>query len=92
MAFGCLRENNQSETEEYSVDNATLKDEVGVIKDYATHSGEKTITDELVIVGAEPANTATNGQSGTTIVSSMSISRTNTDFAKVTTVSKTALA
>ena len=92
MAFGCLRANNQSETEEYSVDDAQLKNEVGVIKDYATHSGEKTITDETVIVGAEPTNTATNGQSGTSIVSSVSITRSNTDFAKVTTTTKEALA
>jgi hypothetical protein len=92
MAFGCLRANNQSETEEYSVDDAQLKDEVGVIKDYATHSGEKTVTDETVIVGLEPTNTATNGQSGTSITSSVTINRSNTDFAKVTTVTKEALA
>jgi hypothetical protein len=91
MAFGCLRSNNQSETEEYSVDDAQLKDENGIIKDYATHSGEKTTTDETVIVGAEPVNTAINGQTGTNIVSSVSISRSNTDFAKVTTTSKEAL-
>jgi hypothetical protein len=91
MAFGCERANNQSETEEYSVDDAQLKNEVGVIKDYATHSGEKTVTDETVIVGAEPTNTATNGQSGTSITSSVTINRSNTDFAKVTTVTKEAL-
>ena len=92
MAFGCVGENNQSETVEYSVDDAQLKDENGIIKDYATHSGEQTTTEETVIVGSEPTNEATNGQSGTTIVTSMTINRTNTDFAKVTKVSKTALA
>jgi hypothetical protein len=90
--FGCEGANNQSETEEYSVDDAQLKDELGVIKDYATHSGEQTTTEETVIVGTEPTNDATNGQSGTSIISSMTISRTNTDFAKTTKVTKTALA
>lgn len=90
--LGCLRDNNQSETEEYSVDKATLKNELGTIKDYGSHSGEKTITDETVIVGTEPANTAVNGQSGTTCIDSMTINRTNTDFPKVTTVTTEALA
>lgn len=91
MAFGVSVAGAISRSQNNSVQVAEKISETGIITDMTSHGGATELTLEEYVDVSSFTNEAVNHQSGTSIVTAHGTTESNTDYAKVSKTTRTAL-
>lgn len=89
MGFGI--DSGISRSTNYSSQVAEKMDEVGTIDEFSSYGSTSETTEESYIDAASFANTATNDQQGTSVVTAHSLLESNTEYARQSQTTRAAL-